>query len=128
MKTSNVTITYESGDWNLFQAVNGAWADKTFGKRPATGPLNHALKEIQEAIDSPKDIIEYADVMILMIDAARIQGWTVDDIFDACVKKQRINMKRKWGEVGAKGFAEHDRSGEWVPVDPDSLVPIRERK
>lgn len=55
-----------------------AWSERTFGvERGPVGPLRHLLRELGEvASASPADaVLEWADVLILAIDAARRAGF-----------------------------------------------------
>ena len=50
------------------------WSQATFGsdsERGPIGPLKHLEAEAKEAQENPTDITEYADILILLIDAAR---------------------------------------------------------
>ncbi len=87
-----------------------AWSDSTFGAgRPAEIPLHHLAKEIQELIASPNDNMEYADCLILLLDAYRITGGKSDELVETCYKKLEINRKRKWGKPDENGVVEHIR-------------------
>ncbi len=103
----------DSGDrWDLFQARHGEWSDRVFGIRPATAPLAHLKKEVKEVYDKPHDIMEFADCRLLLMDAARIQGFTESDVYEACEKKFAINQAREWGEPDKDGAVEHIREKE----------------
>ncbi len=87
------------------------WSDATFGaKRPATRPLNHLAKEIRELIEAPEDRMEYADCLILLLDAYRMAGGSADDLIEACYQKLEINKEREWGKPDENGVVEHIRS------------------
>lgn len=87
-----------------------AWSDQTFGAdRPANTPLHHLAKEIQELIASPNDSMEYADCLILLLDAYRMTGGQADDLIETCYEKLEINRKRKWGTPDKNGVVEHIR-------------------
>lgn len=86
------------------------WSDNTFGAdRPANVPLHHLAKEIQELIASPNDCMEYADCLILLLDAYRMTGGRADDLIETCYQKLEINRKRKWGKPDTNGVVEHIR-------------------
>lgn len=96
--------------WQEFQNELAEWSDKTFPMQHqdnAKPKFEHLLEEVIEVRDSPFDILEYADCISLIIDAARINGFTMDDIFKGCEEKLRINKKRKWGKPNALGFVNH---------------------
>lgn len=86
------------------------WSDSTFGaSRPENIPLHHLAKEIQELITSPNDSMEYADCLILLLDAYRMTGGQADDLIETCYEKLEINRKRKWGTPDENGVVEHIR-------------------
>ncbi len=92
-----------------FQKFHGQWSDETFGKRNPTAPLYHLKKEVNELIEAPYDIEEYADGFLLLIDAARIAGHTMEDIGLAMMDKFDKNRHRKWGKPDKNGAVEHIR-------------------
>jgi len=86
------------------------WSDATFGSsRPATRPLHHLAKEILELLEAPDDQMEYADCLILLLDAFRMGGGSADDLIETCFQKLEINKKRKWGDPDENGVVEHIR-------------------
>lgn len=87
------------------------WSDSTFGAgRPATTPLHHLAKEVAELIESPEDRMEYADCLMLLLDAYRMCGGSADDLVAACYEKLAINQERAWGQPDENGVVEHIRS------------------
>jgi dATP/dGTP diphosphohydrolase len=87
------------------------WSDSTFGAgRPATTPLHHLAKEVAELIEAPQDRMEYADCLMLLLDAYRMSGGSADDLIDACYQKLAINQKREWGQPDENGVVEHIHS------------------
>jgi hypothetical protein len=86
------------------------WSDATFGNgRPPAIPLHHLAKEVQELIAAPHDQMEYADCLILLLDAYRMAGGNTEDLLNACDKKLKINRKRVWGIPDENGVVEHIR-------------------
>lgn len=86
------------------------WSDSTFGSgRPATTPLHHLAKEVSELIEAPDDRMEYADCLMLLLDAYRMSGGSADDLVEACYQKLEINQQRKWGKPDKNGVVEHIR-------------------
>jgi hypothetical protein len=76
-----------------------SFSDAAFGdpsKRNEMGTLHHLKFEIDELIEDPDDPLEWADCMLLLLDAARRKGYTPDQLFDFCLEKLEINKKRKW--------------------------------
>jgi hypothetical protein len=87
-----------------------SWSDSAFGAdRPPEIPLHHLAKEIQELIAKPDDSMEYADCLILLLDAYRMSGGNADSLVETCYEKMEINRKRKWGTPDENGVVEHIR-------------------
>ena len=90
------------------QARVASWSIITFGsERPPSAPLNHLLKEVQEAIDKPTDIVEYADCLLLLLDAAAKAGFNTNDLIEASFHKLRICEQHEWAEADENGVREH---------------------
>ncbi len=87
-----------------------AWADFVFGRdRKPEQILQHLKKEIEELIENPSSLEEYADIGILWLNAAKKAGYEVDDLYFAMISKMRINKARKWGKADENGVVEHLR-------------------
>lgn len=80
-----------------FQSIHGQWSDKTFGKRYPIAPLHHLKKEVEELIAEPYDIEEYADGFLLLMDSARMAGFSMTKIKQAMTKKFHQKQKQKMG-------------------------------
>lgn len=79
-----------------------SFSDAAFGdpsQRNEMGTLHHLKMEINELIENPNSPLEWADCMLLLLDAARRKGYTPDQIFDFCLQKLEINKKRKWVKI-----------------------------
>jgi hypothetical protein len=73
------------------------WSKKTFGEgNNITGLCNHITKELEEIKQSPGDVIEYADVFILLLDLLWRNNHTAAEFIEALQQKQQINFQRKW--------------------------------
>ena len=89
------------------------WSGQTFGfdypahPRAGVGSLHHCAEEVQELIDDPSDKEEWADVFILLFDAASRRGIPFSDIMDWVEAKYEKNTKRKWGEPDENGVVHH---------------------
>ena len=84
---------------NRFIKERDEFSFGTFGTPEARGcepPLLHLQDEIQELIDNPDDNMEWADCFLLLIDAARRKGHSLDDLLDFALAKLAINRNRKW--------------------------------
>lgn len=96
-------------DFSEFQKEHGVWSDQTFGARSPIGPLHHLRKEVDEVIQNPTDIKEYADCLLLLMDSARLSGFNMDDLYFAAQQKFKENKQRKWGKPDINGVVEHIR-------------------
>lgn len=75
------------------------WSQATFGtdqERGPIGPLKHLAKEAQEAQNSPNDPLEYADCLLLVLDASRRAGIKPIELMKYALQKLEINKNRKW--------------------------------
>lgn len=91
----------------------GEWADATFGRHD--GPdiaIAHLRKEVDELAENADDRLEYADCLMLVLDAYRKAGGSADDLITAAFQKHEINRLREWGEPDEDGVVEHVRSAE----------------
>lgn len=93
--------------WQEIQDKIGRFTDETFGGSTVESKMAHLREEIQEVIDAPEDKMEWADCMILLLDAARRAGLSMDDLHQAIEDKLAINMKRKWGAPDKDGVVRH---------------------
>ena len=87
------------------------WSQATFGtdaERGAIGPLKHLEKEAREAQEA-LDPIEIADCLLLVFDAARRRGLTLDQLMDAAEWKLEVNKMRKWNKPTSDEPIEHVR-------------------
>ena len=92
---------FHSAFHNLYDTVMH-WSAETFGgtdARGPLGPLRHLEKEAAEAQADCGDLTEYADCLIVLLDASWRAGFTAGDIIDAAFKKMEENRKREWPEV-----------------------------
>ncbi|WP_282129379.1 dATP/dGTP pyrophosphohydrolase domain-containing protein [Roseobacter litoralis] len=97
--------------------AHARWSDCEFGRIDTggpgpLGPLNHLKKEVQEAIDDPSDPMEYADLLMLVLDAARRAGVDPKTLLVLFAAKLEICRRREWAEPNADGSVEHVRGGE----------------
>jgi hypothetical protein len=88
------------------------WSQDTFGldkDRGPNGPLLHLKKEVDEVLENPTDIVEYADCIFLVYDAARRAGFSYGQLEQACFEKLRINKARTWPKPTSNQPVEHVR-------------------
>lgn len=80
-----------------------------FPNHKLEGILKHLKREVDEIEKEPKDIIEWADALILYIGAMRTAGIEIYDVIKAVEIKQDINKKREWHEADADGVYSHKK-------------------
>lgn len=86
------------------------WSDEKFGRnRSPEGPIHHLKKEVEELIADPYHPEEYADCMLLLLDAWRLRGGNLETLLIAARSKFEINKARQWGEPDENGVVEHIR-------------------
>lgn len=88
-----------------------AWQSQAFGPDSLRGPhgsLAHLEKELQECKAAPHDIMEYADLLFFVFQAARRAGFSYAELETACFEKLEENKKRKWPD--------------WKTLHPDDII------
>lgn len=87
---------------------------RTFGPGNRTaGVIDHIRKELREIEESPLDLSEWIDVVILAFDGAWRAGYTPEEIAAALVAKQAKNEARTWPDwrtMPSDKAIEHDRN------------------
>ena len=69
-----------------------------------------AAAEAAEAAEDPGDIVEYADCLIVFLDALWRSGFAFDAVVQAALAKMKINRERKWPTLqDPTGPVEHVR-------------------
>lgn len=82
----------------LFELM-GIFAVKTF---PDAGSVEHLKKlkiEADEAIQDPKDILEYSDCLLALFGAAYKAGFTYNQLIESSKSKFEIVKSRKWEKL-----------------------------
>jgi hypothetical protein len=77
------------------------WSQETFGSdasRGPIGPLKHLEKEAREAQAAPDDVTEFADCLLLVLDAARRAGFDARALLAATDAKLQVNKSRVWSK------------------------------
>ena len=71
----------------------------------------YAIGQAPSELDKKNEEVhlEFADCFILLLDAARKEGFSAKDILTAIVEKMEINKARKWGKPDVNGVMEHIR-------------------
>jgi hypothetical protein len=96
------------------------WSQKTFGSDSERGPigaLKHLEKEAREAyeaysIASGNYHEELADCFLLLIDACRRSGLSIQGLVSIAQTKHEINKERKWQKPTNDNPVEHLKEGE----------------
>jgi hypothetical protein len=96
------------------------WSEFTFG--PGRKPWNHLKLEAQELAERPRDITEMADVLLLLMDTARMAGFDIVKLCQAANEKQAINETREWGRPDENGVCRHVKTPR-EPLVPPGMKP-----
>jgi hypothetical protein len=75
------------------------WSQETFGSdsvRGPQGPIKHIIKECNEVLENPKDLKEYVDIGVLLCDATRRAGFTLEQLVNGMYDKLQENKSRQW--------------------------------
>lgn len=83
------------------------WANSIFTQSTLSSRLNHLRSELEEVEKDPKDILEWADVLTLYMNAAANEGFKMTEILIAVEDKFEINRNRQWGKPNELGYVEH---------------------
>lgn len=81
-----------------------AWASVVFPKRTPINTVAKAYEELAEAAREPDSALELADVFILLLDLAHLNGI---DLPRAIAQKMVINQQRQWQWNDRTGLAQH---------------------
>ncbi len=83
------------------------WADRVFPDREPKDILLKLNEEIGELIKKPSDPLEYADIMILLLDFANFNNIDALVLSAAITEKMEINKSRKWAVDRRTGIMQH---------------------
>ena len=113
----NGDIKHGGPDITTLQKEIAAWADSVFPHRTARGALiKLVLEEIPELLQSGHCVPEeFADVVILVLDIAHLQGI---DIGAAVRAKMEVNRKRTWKVDPETGLMNHVEQPDFIPKEP----------
>lgn len=82
----------------LFQSM-GEFAYKAFPDATSVEHLKKLKIEADEAIEEPKNIIEYSDCLLALFGAAHKAGFTYDQLLEASQSKFEILKTRNWEKL-----------------------------
>ena len=97
----------DSAEIDRLQNAIAEWSRETFKRDSPLGALAHLKSEADELFNAPRDIWEYADCLMLLLDAAHIVHISGDALIEAAWAKLAKNRARTWGPANAEGFSEH---------------------
>lgn len=86
------------------------WSQATFGsdqERGPTGALLHLEKEAREALEAPNDVTEFADCLLLILDASRRAGFDTAYLLAQTYQKLQVCKQRKWPKPDGDQPVEH---------------------
>jgi NTP pyrophosphatase (non-canonical NTP hydrolase) len=98
---------------NQLQREIVEWSHATFGWRNTVdGKINHLRKEVEELAAAPRDEMEMADIVILLLYIANHAGKSGDDLLEAVERKLELVKRRQWGVPDADGCCQHIEEGQ----------------
>lgn len=87
-----------------FQEQVAAWSSATFPLSNNKNRAAHVLEEAHELVAVPDDPYEAADIMLLLLHHAQVNGY---DLLTATKKKFEIIKKRQWLPPDENGIVRH---------------------
>lgn len=95
-------------NWQILQHDIGEWAAKTFPHQTVHSKITHLRSELDELDGDPTDDLEeFADCFMLLMDAARLAGYSMHTILLAVETKLVINKERSWAPPDEDGVSFH---------------------
>ena len=91
-------------DLRTFQREVHQWAGRTFKTQSVPSKLDHLEDEVRELKENPTDPMEMADILLLLLGIAEMQGV---DLWEAAQQKHAINQTRTWGAPDERGVSKH---------------------
>lgn len=84
-------------DFAKFMEDQRKFSEKTFGPGLLTKRItSHIRKELKEIEETPEDLEEWCDVILMALDGAWRTGATSRQISEMLLRKQRDNIEREW--------------------------------
>jgi predicted house-cleaning noncanonical NTP pyrophosphatase (MazG superfamily) len=78
---------------------HGQWTMETFPGHTLIGHINKLKTECDEIMESPNDVMEFADVLLAFMSMANAAGFDPREILTAAEIKLNINRSRKWRKL-----------------------------
>ena len=85
------------------------WSERTFPQRTNHSILTHMRRELDEIEESPGNIEEWADVMLLLMHGLMEQGFYLKDLLQGVISKFSKNTELKWKSPDEHGVVEHEK-------------------
>lgn len=95
---------------NRIAVEQSEWSQATFGSDQERGPkgaLLHLEKEAREAFEAPGDVTEFADCLLLVLDASRRAGFEPAYLLQQTYHKLQICKQRNWPKPDGDKPVEH---------------------
>ncbi|HWD20481.1 MAG TPA: dATP/dGTP pyrophosphohydrolase domain-containing protein [Verrucomicrobiae bacterium] len=81
------------------QDEQSAWADRTFPGETIESVIDHLIEEARELRNAPHDLVEMADVLLLVLRTARLGGFNTNDLVKAARLKLDVCKTRQWENI-----------------------------
>lgn len=124
-RAEKLQSTISVNNWKLVSILQSdvvTWSNSVFGsERGPEACIAHLKKEVDELLASPHDRMEYADCLMLLLDAYWRSGGSAEDLIKAAFQKLEINKARIWGKPDANGVVEHVRTNEMTQAGGTKL-------
>jgi hypothetical protein len=85
----------------------GKFQRERFPHQPVEAKIRHLIREANELLEAPTDIVENADVLILALGINAVNGRTLEELIAAALEKLAVCEKRKWHAADAEGVHHH---------------------
>ena len=92
-----------------WQEKIGNWACDTFPQSTDASRIEHMSREVEELRQKPDDPFEAADIMLLLLHHAHVNGY---DLFAAVQEKYQIIKRRTWHPPDAMGVVHRVKNSE----------------
>lgn len=84
-----------------------SWQTVTFPIQTHDAKIAHLIQEAGELRNAPRDLSEWADVLILFLGAAALQQINAAQLIESAHCKMDINERRQWSKPDAQGVYHH---------------------
>lgn len=106
----------EVGSLIELQKQVSEWQAKKFPDQPVEGKCKHLAREAKELGNAPRDEVEMADCLLLLLGIAQVGGVSIERLVAVAWGKFEHNKTRQWGPPDEDGVCHHiedqDYAGE----------------